>query len=340
MAAPDKITVRHGLLAKLEGSYDEGHSTTSPAAGSDAIQPERQFDIPELEHAFSGERNIEAGAGGPLERVAASGRFAEGIVLPVAFRGPGSAYTAASDLELDPILQACGHTATVDTTSGSETVTYSPTTELSNLASIAASFYARGQLWKATAGLGSLSWTITDEGFLVTEPEFSFRFGDPVTDATVPSMTFQSTIPPKATNLSVSIGNFTSGRIRSIEFSQNREIGGRRDMSVGGHSGFAPGQMDPRLTITLEADALAASSPWHTSSDFDPYRFFEDAESVSVSFTVGSTQYNKLSFSASQAQLVGNPSEDDDGPSAVWSLEFILANSAPLADDMYSITAE
>lgn len=339
MPAPDKITVRHGVLAKLESAYDEGYSTTSPSEGSDAIQPERKFDIPDLDHALSGERNLEGGAGGPIERGSADGRFAEGIVIPVAFRGPGSAYAQAGDLEADPLLQACGHTATVDTTSGSEKITYSPTTDLSDLASIAAGFYAHGQLWKATAGLGSLSFTITDEGFLVFEPEFSFKFSDAVSDASVPSMTFGSQIPPKAVNLSVSIGNFTSGRVRSISFTQNREIGGRRDLNAGGHAGFAPGQVDPRLEVTLEADALASASPWHDSSDLDPYRLFEDAESVSVSFTVGSSSYNQLTFTASQAQLVSNPGDDADDPNALWNLEFMLAQSAPLADDFYSIEA-
>lgn len=330
-----KVVTRHGLIVAQEAAYDEGYSTTSPATGTDGVEPEAPIEVP-FEHAYAGGRAPEAG-GGTVLRGPASGRFA-GVEIPVLARGPGSAYAQAADVEVDSLLQACGHTAAVDTTAGSEEVAYSPHLDLNSLVSIAAGFYGRGQLFKGQAGLGTFGFEVNDEGFLLYSFEFSMKFPDAVTDVTRPSITLATQIHPKATNLTVAIGNLGSVPVRSVSFAQNRGVDGRNDLDGGGHAGFAPGMMEPTLTMVIEAQALAASSPWHTASEIDPYRIFEDAEQLALSLTVGGTQYNQVEFAASQAQLAGDPGDDSDGATATWELEFALSQSTPFAADWYTLT--
>jgi len=333
-----KTIVRHGLVVALEGSYDEGYGTTNPDSATDGVEPEGPIEVPP-DYAFGGERDTGAGAGtGTLRRGAASGRFGA-ISIPSLFRGPGSAYALAGDLELNALLQACGHVATVDLTAGSETIEYAPTTDLANLASIAAGFYTRGQLAKATGGLGSLKAELNDQGFLLFTFDFSFKLADPFTDVARPSITLQSGIHPTATNIGIQIGNYVA-ILRSFAFDQGRQVAGRNDYGGGGHAGFAPGIVEPRVTMTIEAPALAASTPWHTATEFDPDRFYEDAIEAAIDATFGGTQYNQVGFNAPQAQLISPPSPSNDGPTATWDLEFQLPPSAPAADDHYTWTAK
>lgn len=338
MGKVKKTTVRHGLLVKQESSYDEGHGTTSPSTSADEVEPEAPIDIPR-EYAFSGDRDVEAGAGaGSLARLPASGRFGQ-VDIPVLFRGPGSAYSAASDVEVNALMEACGHVPTVSTSSGSEEVAYSPSTDLNDLTSVAASFYGIGKEYPAQAGIGTLGFELTDSGLFLFTFSVSFRLPDRFTDVSWPSFSYDTQAHPTATNIGMTIGNFTAV-VKSLSFSQNRGVSGRNDYGGGGHAGFAPGRMEPQLEVTIEAPALASSSPWHTGSDFDPDEFYESAQGVAIDFTIGGTQYNQLAFNAPQAELAEPPSDSSEENTATYDLTFNLPASSPAADDFYTITAK
>lgn len=332
----EKLTVRHGVLGKLEGSYNEGIATTAPAAASDGLLPEEEF-VATLESIHSGEREADAGAGGRYKRAPASGRVGT-FTLPVVARGAGSAYSATVvPPELHTLLRVAGHSATLDATTGAEKYTYAPDRDAAD--SAAFELYGRGQKWPLTGVLATMGFEVEAGGFL----RFSFDaqgVGGTVADASRPSITLDGQEPPKAESLSVTIGNYTGGVVRAIRFTQNRELGRRTDLNTDGFAGVAPGPWDPTLEIDLEMDALAGASPWHAAGDLDPYRLFDDAEAVSVGFTVGTDQYNKIKVTAPQAQMSGYPQEGEDGPTGVWTLPFTLPQSAPAADDEYSIVLE
>ena len=54
-----------------------------------------------------------------------SGRTCE-LTGPWELKGKGSAYAASTDVEVDPVLQACGYSVAVDTTPSAEKITYTP----------------------------------------------------------------------------------------------------------------------------------------------------------------------------------------------------------------------
>lgn len=327
-----KTAIVYGMTALNEASYGAGGS---PSAATDGIQLAEPA-VAQISYTFDGQRERPGGTAGTQRRAQPGGRH---IIAPLSIvgRGAGAAYSATVFPEGHRFLLACGLDATLVATGGSESWTYTPTPLTGTFDSLVANLYARGQLWPVTGGYGTFGFNIDGPSFARFTGELSGIVGHP-TDVALPAITYSTLMPPKAEGTSFNIGNYTAGIVRRVEFSMNRQRETRENITVaGGFSGFVPGYREPTLTVELEADALHTATPWHAAAALNPYRLYADGEQFSVSFTLGSVQYNRFTFTAAQAQLAAAPEEIAFGTTAGWRLQFALNCSTGAADDDFSL---
>jgi hypothetical protein len=315
----DKILILYGLLAKKEPSYNAGATLSAATDGVQLAEPAEAT----LSYVHDGARGTAPGNAGTLKRVAQSGGSAE-ISLSVEGRGLGSAYGASALPEIDALLRAAGHGATVVTTSGAETVTYAPVS--ASFASLALECYSRGQKWPMSGAYLDMGFSLDGPGLLMFNFDVSALFTIP-TDVSCPSITYSAVSPPKGESIAMAIGSWSNAVVRKLSFKANRARSPRANVNAAGHAGFSPGRRAPTLEVTVEACALAT---------FDPYTVRKNATSLALSMLVGATLYNKIAFSAAQAQLV-DVKEESDEATALWTLSFALATSTPVANDDYSL---
>lgn len=302
-----------GVLAKDEVTY----GTFLAPAVTDGILcselPEPSFD-----YIHDGGRGISP-TGGFLSGVGRSGRG--GALAAVSqMILPGAAYSASVFPNLDRWLRYCGFASTVVTTPSSESYTFDP--EASGFDSGSLRVYREGQQFDIAGAYGTFS--IAADGPEV--PVWSFEFQGimnalPVIMA-LPAITYINGTkePPKSENVSLTIGAYTAGVLKSWEFTLNRELSRRvNDNATESHAGYTPGNRDPRLMLVIEADLLAT---------FDPYTLAENQTAQAVSLQIGATQYSKWKLSLPTAEIV-NVSEGAEGATAMWELEIQGKVSAP-----------
>ena len=324
----DKSLDQWGVLMKAEASYGAG---VTVAAGTDGFLVMEQPDVGLL-FAHEGTRR---GTRGPMNqgiaRVAKSGLHCNPTLIHEA-AGFGAAYSA-SDLPSCHIpLVAAGLAATVVVTGGSETVTYAPGTAVS----LGCEIYTREQMYDITHGYCDMS--IEADGPDV--PVWLFPLWGVLaqpTEVAVPSITsYNVIVPPKSTGVTLNIGDYTAGVVRSWGFALNRQITPRLDSNAAdGHAGFHLGGIDPILTVVIEAEVFQAS-PFHAAAALNPYQLAAAATGLAVSLTLGSVQYNKWTLAAAQAQMEVI-TDDADNDVATWELAFKCVPSAPHLLDGFSL---
>lgn len=329
----EKLLITHGLGAALESTYGGGHPT-SFTYPDDAILVEERVEVTPIFNT-DGERSPGTGQGGRYLKVSPGGRHAD-FTIAVLARGSNAAYSSSvfpSDLHV--LLRACGHSVTTVASVGVESQTYAPDTTPDGSAALQA--FSRAEQFDLTGVLGSMSFTI--DGPTFTRFDFALRGimdTDPV-DAAVPDLSgIAQHQPPKAEAITLNIGNYVAPRVKSVTFNQNLNLQNRNDVNAAsGFAGIAQGFRDPQLEVVLEASALEGS-PFHGTTGIDPYALWEAATQLPVDFTVGSTQYNRFTFSAPQAQIT-NVDKGEEGEVALWTVQFGLAQTVPGADDDYSL---
>lgn len=317
-----------GVLLKGEASYGAGATV---AAASDGLLVMEQPTVEPL-FAHEGERR---GTRGPMNQgianVGKTGLHCNPTLIHEA-AGFGAAYSATDVPSPHVLLLAAGLYGTVVVTAGSETWTYAPGVPTSAGGEI----YTREQKYTLKGIYADLSiesdgpdvpvWTFPLWGIL-TQPD----------EAAVPSITsYNVIVPPKSAGITLNIGDFTAGVIRSWGFALNRAISPRLDQNASdGHAGFHLGGIDPILTVSIEA-AEFASSPYHEATKLNPYQLAAAATGLAISLDLGSVQYKKWVLVAAQAQLQ-TPDESEDEGAAIWDLTFKCAPSAPHLLDGFSI---
>lgn len=328
--ATEKYIITHGLLAKApESSYGAGGALV----GTDAILTEERAEVTPIFNT-DGERNPASGQGGRFPKVGPGGRHAD-FQVSVLGRGSNAAYSAILfPDDVHEFLLASGHAVTTDLTASAESQTYDPVTAQD--ASFHAEAYTRNEKFTLVGGLCSMSFVI--DGPTFTRFDFaSIAIMDVVpAEGAVPALTIASHQPPKAESLALNIGDFLIPRVKGVRFNQNINLQKRNDVNAAsGFAGVGQGFRNPILEIDIEATALVGS-PFHTTAGIDPYALWEAATQLPISFDVGSVQYNRWKFIAAQAQLI-NVTKAEEGEIALWTLEFGLAQTAPGADDDYSL---
>lgn len=315
----DKLVTLYGLTGKTEASYKAGGAL----ALTDGILLAEPANMT-IDFVHDGARAPNPGNSGQARRAkpsGASGAFAAKIEAA----GAGATYSASVLAQvLHTLMRISGHGATLDSTAGAQKYTFAPVS--SGFASGVLNAYARGQLYPLTGAYADFSFSFDGPGFLMMEFAVQGLIGA-VSDVSVPAITYPNhAVPPKCENIALSIGG-TSFVVRKGSFKANRKISPRADVNAAGHAGFTLGTRAPTLELTVEAKALAT---------FNPYTLRENGTVQAVTFTVGGTQFNRLVFTASQAQITG-VTEEADEDTALWTLAFALSTSGPAAEDDYSL---
>lgn len=318
--ASDKNVLALAILAKTEASYG---AVTSVSAATDGIHI---VDHPEftLSYTYDGSQGTVPGTAGVFRRNAPSGRFATGKVKIYA-KGLGNPYsTGSTPPSIHPFLLASGLSGSY----AAGVYSYQPYALSPNPVSGSSVYieaYRRGEKWPLTGGYCTFTLGTSNAAAPIFEFDVSAVTTIP-TDAAPPTPVYPATsvVPPKAENVTLSIGSWTSAKVRSVKFELGRELHARTDIaSLAGHAGFAPGARKPKFTVVVESPALSV---------FDAYTNMSNATVLPVSLTVGSVSTNKYQLLMSQSILT-NVNPQEDGPVATWELVFQPTTSTLTSND-------
>lgn len=315
-----------GVTATEENTYGTDASPTT----SDGVQVEENF-WTTINTGYLNENLREGAAGQGLGRFASgspTGRFIE-FELNVPLKGASSAFSAATDIEFHPLMVACGLSANVDTTGGSETVTYSP--QSSGFSSATVYLFSSSTKYICTGVRGDLTLsfmpgqfvmaTFSMQGFLDTLP----------TDNSLPSITYPNSgvEPPTVKSAGFTMNSFDPSDFESFEFALQNQVPERpRGNASDGHDGYEIVDWDPQFTTTIDRPNLSSFDPW-------------DLRDNNTTFSwdigdIGSTQYNQINLSGSAGRIVEIPQTASD-EFAMLDLTVRAQNTAAGADDAFSL---
>ena len=305
-------TLAAGVLVKAESTYG---TDASPSTSTDAV---RFVERPEWKPGFlfDGKRDKANASNGNVQRVPPTGRFWE-ITHKAHAKGRGAAYTSSSVVvpDIHQLLKACGMTATVTTTGGSEKWDFTPDAISPSAAtptSVTMWGYKQGELMKATGCYGSFTITGDNTGIPVWQFDMKGIGAQNESEVTVGSLTYAvpTVMPPAASGVTIDIGTFTGAVVRSFTFTQNRELLPRQNLAAtGGHAGFIPSSRDPVLEVVIEGGFSSTTSDgWDTTylGLWDAWRDATtsySATTLDVNLTIGSVQYNRWKLLCPQVQL-------------------------------------
>lgn len=314
--ATEKTVLAHGVVAKLESTYS-GSTTFSNSTDGVLVAERAEF---QLAYATDGTRPYAQASGGRRRPVLPTGRTAEGTVR-VEVQGGGSAYTSSSVTPHHAFLLASGFSGSY----ASGEWTYTPAPVTTTPSSLALGLYEAGELTTVRGAYCNMTLTIDGPAPAVYEFAVQGIAGNPATTS-LPAITYavEDVLPPNATDLQLSINSVTGWVARSISFDLGREVNPRTNINnAAGHAGFLPGRRNPTLTIVVEARSLAT---------FDPYTARANGTTTAVSFQLGSTTGNTITYEFDNAVIIGVEKQEENG-GALWSLTFDLPVSGPTEND-------
>lgn len=304
---------KYGVRGIVEASYLAG----GVPALSDGILAMEVPDV-ELEYIHDGTRGRNPG-GGQLSRVAQTGLGANTEFQVHAYT-PGAAYSALVFPSVDRLLRAAGFNVTTVFTGGIESYSYAP--DVDSPESLSLEVYVRGQKYLITGGYAGLQiasenlaipmWTFPIRGVGVIPTDVATP-----TDTTYPHVATQK--PQKSVNVALSIFGVTSGILRGFDFDLGRDFTPRADENSAGHKGFTPNPRAPRLTLTIEAPALATQD-LYTARDLGT----EGVVSMRHGVSGAPGQYKRWTLTLPKAQII-SVDDTDDGPSAMLEVEIAPA---------------
>ena len=313
-----KVLDQYGFAAKDEAAYG---TFLTPNVAVDGVLPSDQPE-PAFNYLYDGARG-RSPLGGHLSGVGPTGR---GMTLALAAHMilPTAAYSASVQPSLLRLMRYCGFDQ--DLTANVYTLTpESGAWSAGDSGSF--SIWTMGELWSMAGAYGTFS--VEADGPVIPTWNFDFQgIGNSLmSDVTpVPAITYLNAAkkPLKALGITLTIGGYAVGIIRSFEFTLNRELAVRANENLaGGHQGFTPGNIAPRLSVTLERIAL---------STFDPYSLMEAGTVQNTHMQFGSTQYDKWKLTMATAEIV-SVEKDEDGPTALWVIEIDGKSSTPGLND-------
>lgn len=337
MAAVEKFNQVVGYLIKEEAANGTAETLDTAADGATCYIGDGDPRPPEsLEYVFDGKIGNSPGSLAPQKRTTPNGRFRKGQFqcLP---KGAGTAYSSSSVVppnEVHRWLVAAGYTATFST----DHWEYTPSAH-GAFKSFTVRQYAHGELWEQAGVIADFSYDSSGLGVPIWTFDYAGNANKPTTQA-LPAITYQATgvIPPVASAVVGSIGDFDAAVIRKVMYKRNRSIDTARinQQLAGGHAGFVPGRTMPTFEIELEKEALV-STPFHTSGGLDADSLMAAATSVTVTIAYTGGTANNWDHEFTQAQLV-NVAHSNDGPLATYTLTFAAHASTPSANDAEIIT--
>jgi hypothetical protein len=323
-----KLIKVFGMRAKLETTYAQG----VVLAPTDAILL-AENPIFKIGYAHDGTRALPPGTMGFQNRVAPSGRIAEG---PLKFepRGAGAAYSASVLPGVHTLLRAAGLDAVITTTLGLEKVAYTPTPGPQSFASVQLDLFSRGQQYSLNGVYGDMSFGAVGPTVPVLEIPIKGLVGGIAVSpgGSIGTLltygTQKDLLPPKAINMGFTYGAVASLKLKSWSLKLGRTSNQRLDQNAGGHAGFAISTRAPMFEFTIENEALTM---------IDPYTLRDGSTTAAIAFTLGGVQYNRIRFAAPAAQIVDISDETED-PTATIKVTCQLNPSAVGLTDEFSLT--
>jgi hypothetical protein len=326
-----KLIDAQGLLAKKETTY-----LTDPtvAGGTDAVQVTEKRPKFKRTPLFDGMRPYGQASLGTLPMAAKNGFWYDMSGLLVEAKGSGAAYAAGVKPPfVNQLLQACGLTETLVTTPGSESVSYTPMVPGAAFSSIWMELYTAAEKYVMGGGLLSYKFRCNDTGVALFE--FSGALvekADPA-DTALLAITYGAlgVIPITLAGTAVfTLGSFLSAQTRSFEFDLGRKWTPRRNLggAAGGHSGFAPGKFESRITFTIEKEALV-NTPYHSVSGLNVPRLIKDSTQLACNFDTNGVQYNRIDHQFTNGMQILDAEEAEEDSIAVVNITAVPFIAGP-----------
>lgn len=222
------------------------------------------------------------------------------IQLPL--KGSGTAGVAP---EFGPLLQACALGETVDSTVGSEKVTYAPVSSDSAMKTNTIYLYKDGILFKGLGCMGNVSSTNEAGNLPMLTFNITGKFGG-VSDATNPSSpVYDETEPIEVKSYGFKFGTWSTAVIRDFGFETGNTVAQRKNINAadGIESSGITGR-NPTYSATVEAEKEATHPFWGNYLNYD---------TVALEFTHGTESGNIVEFTAPKAGYAAPVSSSEDG---------------------------
>lgn len=319
----DKIRLR-ALLAKIEDTYK---TDSVPVVTDDGIQME---DRPEIEWGYLEENTREELSHLSFGRTGLSqpgGPFGH-ITVTVAIKGTALAYAEVVRPEFDVLMRMAAHSAVVDETVSSESVTYEPIQSSFESASVYA--YTANSLFKLV-GCRAILTNITILPAQIARATFDiWGVLTGITDIALPTVVYpyKTVKPPIVVAAGFTVDTFDPADFSSFIFEQRLQLPARpRGNDADGHAGYEPTDYDPRFVAIVDKIALAS---------FNWFTLRREGTTFAWDIGVGSTQYNKMTISGPAARIVDAPFSDVEG-FAMIDLTCRCEHTDEEATDAYTI---
>lgn len=241
------------------------------------------------------------------------------IDYTVQLMGAGAAYSSSTPVrpECDPLIRACAMSRTHVDTGSSESVSYALAD--TSHASVTAYVYAGGKRFVVVGIRGNMTWNPTAGG--LGQIRFTLQgMVTGVTEVSVPTITYDSVIPPAAVAMGLAIvpsgQSSWTPRTAGFEVTTGHTLDRHDDVSgTDGIEGYFIGDTKSRLTITARAKDLTTYNAWS---------YAKSRLVHTIDATLGSVQYNKVDLDVGLAYLVSPPQPTEDGNFAAYTLEYML----------------
>lgn len=298
------------ILAKAEATY----GTDSTPAGTDAVLV-RNLDITPLSGDLVSRDLIRPYLGNYDQLIA---KTSVAISFEVELAGSGTAGTAP---RYGAILKACGMSETIV---ASTSVTYAPVS--SSFSSVTIYFNVDGVLHKLTGCRGDVSMSCAVGAIPTLKFSMTGVYNSP-SDTAQPSVTYSA----QATPLVFRQGNSSafsffsySGVLQSVEFNMANSLVYRE--LVGGTKEALITDRKPAGTVMIEAPTI-------TTKDF--FTAALGATTGNLTFLHGTTAGNKVTFTASQVDVL-NPTYQDQDSVMMLSVPYV-ATPTTAGNDEFSL---
>ena len=285
------------ILVKTEATY----GTDSSPAGTDALLV-RNLDITPLSGDVVSRDLIRPYLGNYDQLI---GLTSVGITFEVELAGSGTAGTAP---KFDAILKACGLSATIVS---STSVTYAPVSASFSSATIY--FNVDGVLHKLTGCRGSLTMSCAVGAIPTLAFNLTGVYNAP-TDTAQPAVTYSA----QATPLIFREGNTSSfsffsysGVLQSVDFNLANDLVYRE--LVGGTKETLITDRKPAGTVMIEAPTIATKDFFTTALG---------SSTGNLTFLHGTTAGNRVTFTASQVDVL-NPTYQDQDSIMMLSVPYV-----------------
>lgn len=283
------LTRRRVLAAKIEAAEGTAEALTSADGG---ILVYDVLGLPEIEQV---ERNPLTSSLSKFANV--MGKQSGKITFKAELKGTGSAYSAINKPFLSPYLRACGFAETVDVTIGAEKVTYDPAS--SGAPSLTMGFYDDGMIYKYKGCRGSVKFSAQTGGIVMADFEFQGVL-DSIIDGALLAPTYESVTPPNCLGVPVTLDAYAAV-INSFNIEPGIKVALRSDISQA--SGYRSALItDRKMTGKIDPEKVLVAA-------YDIHGKQKTGALIALTIgPIGSTQYNKVTFTAPKAQItaVGN----------------------------------